>query len=90
MLMLMSPVETGQMSAAETRQLSAVETRQMAATETSVLPQQKTFKKHKVFVCLSSRPSIPLERGEAQCHQVSIFTTTSCARAPRPDPRNPP
>ena len=44
------------MSSVETGQMSAVETGQMTAAETSVLSQQKTVKKHRVFVCLSSRP----------------------------------
>ena len=71
-------------------QMSAVETGQMTAAETSVLPQKKTVKKHKVFVCLSTRPPIPFESGEGQCHQASIFTTTSRPQAPRTHPRPPP
>ncbi len=58
------------MSSVETGQMSAVETGQMTAAETSVLSQQKTDKKHRVFVCLSPRPGVSFERGEAQCHQV--------------------
>ena len=87
---VMSSVETRWMSSVETGQMSAVETGQMTAAETSGLSQQKTVKKHRVFVCLSSRPPIPFERGEGQCHQVLIFTTTSRTQAPRPDPRTPP
>ena len=78
------------MSSVETGQISAVETGQMTATETSVLSQQKTVKKYTVFVCLSSRPPIPFERGEGQCHQVLIFTTTSGNQAPRNHPGSPP
>ena len=51
---------------------------------------QKVDKKHRVFVYLSSRPPIPFEMGEGQCHQVSIFTTTSRPQAPRTYPRSPP
>ena len=78
-----------QMSAVGTGQMSAVEIGQTTAAETSVLSQQKTVKKHRIFVCLSSRPPIPFERGEGQCHQVLIFTTTSRPQAPRtyPPPR---
>ena len=86
-MLQMSAVETEEMSSVETGQMSAVETGQMTAAETSVLSQQKTVKKHRVFVCLSSRPPIPFERGEGQCHQVSIFTTTSRPQAPRSHPR---
>ena len=71
------------MSSVETGQMSAVETGQMTAAETSVLSQQKTVKKRSVFVYLSSRPGVSFERGEGQCHQVSIFTTTSRPQAPR-------
>ena len=53
-------------------------------------PRQKLTKTIEFFVCLSSRPPIPLQSGEGQCHQVLIFTTTSCTQAPRPDPRTPP
>ena len=68
------------------RRECVVETGQMTAAETSVLSQQKTVKKHRLFVCLSSRPGVSFERGEGQCLQVLIFTTTSCTQAPRPDP----
>ena len=97
----MSSVETGQMSAVETGQMTAAETPVLSQQKTSVLSQQcprlllaaagcpgpKVVKKHRAFVYLSSRPPIPFERGEGQCHQVSIFTTTSRTQAPRPDPR---
>ena len=62
----------------------------LSETSTSVLSQQKTVKKHRVFVCLSSRPGVSCERGEGQCHQVSIFTTTSRPQAPQVDPGAPP
>ena len=52
------------MSSVETGQMSAVETGQMTAAETSVLSQQKTVKKHIVFVCLSSRPGVSFERAK--------------------------
>ena len=61
------------MSTVERGQVSAVETGHMTAAETSVLSQQETFKKHKVFACLSSRPPGPFERDEGQCHQVPIL-----------------
>ena len=37
------------MSSVETGQMSAVETAQMTAAETSVLSQQKSVEKHRVF-----------------------------------------
>ena len=74
----------------ETGQMSAVETGHMTAAETYILSQQKTVQKHWGFVCLSSRPPILFERGKGQCHQVSIFTTTSDTQASRAHPRLPP
>ena len=97
----MSSVETGQISAVETGQMTAAETSVLSQQKTSVLSQkchwlllaamgQKVDKKHLVFVYLSSRPGVSCERGEGQCHQVSIFATTSRTQAPRADPRNTP
>ena len=89
-MLQMPVVATGKISSVETGQMSAVETGQMTAAATTVLSQQKTIKEHIVFVYLSSRPPIPFESGEGQCHQVSIFTTTSSPLAPRVDHGSPP
>ena len=96
-----SVVETEQMSSVETRQMSQQQSSVLSQQQTSVLSQycpwlllaamdQKVVKKHSVFVYLSSRPGVSCEGGEGQCHQVSIFTTTSRTQAPRPDPQYPP
>ena len=55
--------------------MSGSETGQMSAVETSVLSQQDSVEKYiySFGVCLSSRPPIPFERREGQCHQVLIL-----------------
>ena len=60
MLMLMSAVETGQVSAAETGQMSAVERGQASSADTSVLSQQKTsvLSQHQIL-CVSETCSGP-------------------------------
>ena len=76
-MLQMSAVETGQMSSVETGQMSAVETGQMTAAETSVLSQQKTVKKHRVFVFELATRCFVRERRRSVSPSIDFYNNFS-------------
>ena len=69
------PVSTADVCPVSTADLCPVSTQTSAASEAAWRPwrgQRQKLTKTLRFVCLSSQPPIPFERGEGQCHQVSI------------------
>ena len=64
------------MSILSQQQTSVLSQPQTSAASEAAWPSWRSLpvdKNNLVFVCLSSRPDLSCERGEGQCHQVSIL-----------------
>ena len=70
---------------------SVLSQQQTSAASEAAWPSWRSLKqkltKSVECLCLSSRPPIPLQSGEGQCHFDCIFTITSRTQAPRNHPR---